>query len=279
MRCRSTSPKSIARWTQPKSRWWKRPVAFLRDLCSDWIKRAADFGEIGLLLLVTQVAMGQEPEVVPAMWQPTPLVEPRVNAVEGNRGRGWDPSRILAPAATRSAFGPSDRVDGREALPKSTTDLGDLLKKSLTVPSVQVQAKTPIVHDPRVRGSRVGSLAAAGSHWIPARADLDTIVSKFDSRQVASAEVISGPYTSLLGPGFAFIDVEFYGSPRYAQGVEAHGSTDLEYRANGAQHFGQQSFLLGSQDWGARFSYANRGGNDYYDGSQSLIRRVTSRKR
>ncbi len=225
------------------------------------------------------------PEVVPAMWQPTPLVEPRITAsLQPNRNRSWDPARVLAPMATSSgnlapsasvssppAFAPRDRVTGAEALPKATTDLGNLLKKSLTAPSVQVQAKTPVVHDPRVRGSRVGALAAAGSHWIPARADLDTIVSKFDSRQIASTTITAGPYTSLLGPGFEFIDVQLLGSPRYEQGMQWHGSTDAEYRANGRQYFGQQSILVGAENWGSRFNYSHRGGDDYLDGGQALV--------
>ncbi len=223
------------------------------------------------------------------MWQPTPLVEPRISATESNRGRAWDPSRVLAPLATSgplnpasgssaaalstglSVFAPRDRVLGAEAMPKATTDLGELLKKSSSAPAVQVQAKTPIVHDPRIRGSRVGSLAAAGSHWVPARADLDTIVSKFDSRQIASTVVTAGPYTSLLGPGFEFIDVQLLGSPRYTDGLQWHGSTAADYRANGRQYFGQQSILVGAENWGSRFNYSNRGGDDYMDGGQILI--------
>ena len=192
-------------------------------------------------------------------------------ATSGTRLTPGNPSNNSTSASSLLVFAPRDRVTGAEALPKATTDLGDLLKKSLTAPSVQVQARTPVVHDPRVRGSRVGSLAAAGSYWVPARADLDTIVSKFDSRQVASTTVTAGPYTSLLGPGFEFIDVELLGSPRYQDGLQWHGSTDAEYRANGHQYFGQQSIMAGADNWGSRFNYSNRGGDDYLDGGQVLV--------
>jgi len=106
---------------------------------------------------------------------------------------------------------------------------------------------------------------------VPARIDLDTILSKFDSRQVESVTITPGPFTSLLGPGFAFTDVQLLRSPRYQGGPQVHGSTDADYRANGNQSFGQQSFLFGASDWGARFNYANRQGGDYRDGSNTVI--------
>jgi hypothetical protein len=109
-------------------------------------------------------------------------------------------------------------------------------------------------------------LAASGSHWVPARADLDTILSKFDSRQIESIEVIPGPYTTMLGPGFSFTDLQLLSSPRYANGMEWHGTTDADYKVNGNQYFAQQSVLVGAADWGSRFHYATREGDDYRAG-------------
>ncbi len=222
------------------------------------------------------------PEVVTAsMLQQTPMLEPRITIAEQNRNPIADVTRFSMAsnslATSRSTgvrssfFGTRDRVAGAEALPQASSDLGDLLRKSPSALSVGVQSKTPVIHDPRVRGSRVGSLAASGSHWVPARADLDTMLSKFDSRQVESTTITPGPYTSLLGPGFAFTDVQLLSSPRYRNGPEAHGDTDLEYRANGNQFFGQQSVLLGSSNWGSRFNYSNRSGDDYVDGNNNRV--------
>jgi outer membrane receptor protein involved in Fe transport len=217
------------------------------------------------------------------MMQPTPLLEPRINVAEeprsaesastanrlrGAAGNANSPGRSAAEGKT---FTSKDVISGREALPLSSTDLGSLLKKSSSGLSSNVQAKTPIVSDPRIRGSRIGALAASGSHWVPARADLDTILSKFDSRQIKSVEIIPGPYSSLYGPGFSFTDVQLLGSPRYASGPQWHGSSDAEYKVNGNQFFGQQTLLTGAADWGARFNYAARDGGDYRAGGRLAI--------
>ena len=107
-----------------------------------------------------------------------------------------------------------------------------------------------------------------GSHWVPARADLDTILSKFDSRQISRVDIIPSPYSVLYGPGFAFTDVQLLDSPRYQNGPELHGATDAEYKVNGNQIFAQQTVLAGSQDWGARLNYAARTGDDFRAGGR-----------
>ena len=211
------------------------------------------------------------------MYQLTPLLEPRIGLPENPGGanrlaspvnNASDTSRTAPPGrpASSKSFLVGDAVSGREALRLSSSDLGNLLKKSSNGLSVGVQSKTPIVSDPRVRGSRVGALAASGSHWVPARADLDTILSKFDSRQISKVDIVPGPFSVLYGPGFAFTDVQLLQSPRYQQGVQSHGTSDIEYKQNGNQFFGQQSVLVGSSDWGARFNYAARSGDDYRAG-------------
>jgi hypothetical protein len=54
-------------------------------------------------------------------------------------------------------------VPGGEAPIRATTDAGDLLGSSPSVLNLGIQRRNPIVTDPRVRGSRVGALAASGS--------------------------------------------------------------------------------------------------------------------
>lgn len=161
----------------------------------------------------------------------------------------------------------ADIVFGLEGKARVTTDAGSLLRKSPSVLGVGVQRRTPIVNDPRVRASRVGQLAAAGSYWLPARIDLDTMLSKIDSRIVDDMIVIKGPYSALYGPGLDFIDVQLLGSPRYSGGFQSHGSTSFDYEANGEQWYGRQSLWGGSDDWGYRFGYGHRTGNDYLTGS------------
>ncbi len=198
--------------------------------------------------------------------QPTPLLEPTPDATDTPAPTA--PTNVTPPPP--SNFATKDVVKKEEAVPQSASDLGSLLKKSNSSPSTSVQSRTPIVHDPRIRGSRIGSLAASGSYWVPARIDLDTILSKFDSRQVQSVTIIPGPYTSLLGPGVAFADIQLLQSPRY-DNVQFHGETSADYRANGNQYFGQQSVMLGSQDWGGRFNYGLREGGNYRAGNGQLI--------
>ena len=161
----------------------------------------------------------------------------------------------------------ADIVFGMEGKARITTDAGSLLRKSPSILGVGVQRRTPIVNDPRVRASRVGQLAAAGSYWLPARIDLDTMLSKIDSRIVDDMIVIKGPYSALYGPGLHFVDVQLLGSPRYAGGFQSHGSTSFDYEANGEQCYGRQSLFGGSDDWGYRVGYGHRTGNDYLTGS------------
>lgn len=164
-----------------------------------------------------------------------------------------------------------DRMLGAESAPLSTTDVGSLLKKSNVSLSTRVQKRNPVVNDPRVRGSRIGALAASGSYWVPARADLDTVVSKIDSRLIDDVVVTPGPYTSLLGPGFQFIDFQLLSSPRYSGGPEMHGSSALNYGSNGDHFLAQQSLMYGSATWGVHGSYVHRTGNDYVSGDGSTI--------
>lgn len=226
---------------------------------------------------------GKEPDEVQlaSMVQQTPFLEPRISAAEDSRANPSIPMTfrtgqgvvggIQSRGAVNNTFPTKDVISGRESLSLSSTDVGSLLRKSSSALSVGVQAKTPVVSDPRVRGSRVGSLAASGSHWVPARADLDTILSKFDSRQISGVDVVPGPYSVVHGPGFAFTDVQLLASPRYRNGPELHGASDLEYKVNGNQFFAQQSVQAGSTDWGARFNYASRSGDDYRAGGRLAV--------
>ena len=172
--------------------------------------------------------------------------------------------RKRAAIATRPAL---DIVFGPEAKVRVTTDAGDLIFKSPFMLGVGTQRRTPIVRDPRVRGSRVGQLAASGSHWVPARIDLDTMLSKIDSRIVHDIVVIKGPYGVRYGPGFNFIDVQLLKSPRYEGGFRSHGSTSFDYQTNGQPWYGRQSLQGGNEDWGYRVGYGHRTGNDYVTGA------------
>jgi iron complex outermembrane recepter protein len=168
-------------------------------------------------------------------------------------------ARSVSPFATELVFGSEGRF-------RVTTDSGDLLGKSMYAPSVRVQHRTPAVSEPRIRGSRGGRLLASGSYWAPARDDLDTALSKIDSQTIRDIVVIKGPYTTMLGPGFYFIDFEFAPTPRSCCGYEWSGSNALEYQSNGQQFFGRQTVQGGGENYGYRINYGHRTGNDYETG-------------
>lgn len=215
-----------------------------------------------------------------AMLQPTPFLPQQITSEPG----------VTSPAAaiafTANLFAPTsidrstlrrrnrafsvDYVRGDEAFPAASTDAGDLLLKSPAALGISTQRRTPIVNENRVRSSRVGTLAAAGSYWVPARIDLDTSLSKIDSRLIEDILVIPGPYSSLYGPGFQFVDFELRRSPRYGNGPELHGLTSALYKENGQQLNGLQSFWAGDSDWGLRFDYSYRRGSDYRSGDETL---------
>lgn len=177
--------------------------------------------------------------------------------------------RSLLGAARRSrAFATgSDVVFGREAPFRATSDTGNLLKKSHSAQGIGIQQRTPIVTDPRIRGDRIGRLLASGSYWAPARQDLDTMLSKIDSRVIRDVLVIKGPYSSLYGPGFNFVDFQILPSPRFADGPDWKGLTSLEFKTNAEQWYGRQILWGGAENYGYRVGYGHRTGNDYTMGN------------
>ncbi len=183
-------------------------------------------------------------------------------------GSGTSSFEWLAGARRNLAAGlSSDAVFGSDAKIRVSTDTGSLLSKSPSVTGIEVQSRTPIVSEPRIRSGRIGGLAASGSYWVPARMDLDTMVSKLDSRIVNDVVVIKGPYSAMYGPGFQFLDVDLLHAPRYEDGFEAHGRTSADYKTNGQQFYGRQEAWGGAEDWGFRVGYGHRTGNDYRSGS------------
>ena len=234
---------------------------------------------------ITDLGDGEDWLVQPAsMLQPTPFLAPRValapelGQTESAVGLSTalfssgeiDRSLLRQAKLGTSGFG-VDYVQGEEAVSNVSTDVGSLLGKSNRALGVSVQKRTPVINDPRVRSSRIGSLAASGSHWVPARTDLDTALSKIDSRQVSDVVIIPGPYSSLYGPGFQFVDFELARAPRFENGYEMHGRSSVDFKSNGGQVFGQQSFLAGDESWGVRGSYSHRKGNNYESGDGNDI--------
>jgi iron complex outermembrane receptor protein len=173
-----------------------------------------------------------------------------------------------ASAGTAGTAVPADYVPvGNAALGLASSDVGNFLLKSPSAPGVEAQFRSPVVTDPRIRGYHVGQIATIfdWGYFFPVRQDLDTAVSKLDSSLVQDVIVVKGPYTVRYGPGFAFLDVMSRETPRYENGLEAHGLTSLLYKTNGSQWRGRQSFWGGDNDYGFRIGYDLMTGDDYAD--------------
>lgn len=215
--------------------------------------------------------------------QPRPLLIPQAEATPQVQLPNATSTRLANSGISGVGFGRSfasgagsarrvgaNTVPGSEARARSATDSGSLLDRSPMVLGVGSQRRTPIVTDPRIRGSRVGTLAASGSYWVPARIDLDTMLSKIDSRIVRDITVIKGPYSSRYGPGSNFVDVQLMPSPRFDE-MEVHGSTSMDYNTNGQQWYGRQSVWGGDDTSGFRIGYGNKGGSSYQSGDETDI--------
>lgn len=232
---------------------------------------------------VIQVQEERRP-LPPAVAQPVqPLPTPPTTAPTPEVAPAGGPS---APRETTTAAGgPSNSVPIAAGAPgaapataaATTTapDLGGLLGRAEAATGVEVQRRNAIVSDPRVRGLRTGQYYALGdgAPYFPARLDLDTPVSKFYPAMIRDVRVIRGPYTSLLGPGFAFLDIATLDSPRATRGcgTEYGGVSSIGYQTNGGQINGLQVLTAAGQDWGFRGSYNFLQGNDYRAGDGTRI--------
>lgn len=221
--------------------------------------------------LVKQDVQPQQPPTAPALDLPAPLPSPASDFSASLFASTESARSQLSPIRKERLRTGSDVISGGESRARQTTDAGTLLRKSSTALGVGTQRRNPVVSDPRVRGSRIGQLAASGSYWVPARIDLDTMLNKLDSRIIEDIIVVKGPYSALYGPDLRFIDVELLASPRFEDGWQLGGSTSVNYQTNGEQWYGRQNFEGGDSDWGFRIGYGHKTGNDYDSGNGTDI--------
>ena len=221
---------------------------------------------------MTRMKKQEQPELDPTVEQaPTTPAAPAATELSSvfSASQASIVSQLSAARQADGATPGSDFVLGLESSILNTTDAGDLLSRSNAILGVGSEHRTPIVTYNVARGRNVGQQSGSGSYWFPARQDLDTLMSKIDSRIVDNFLVIKGPYSALYGPGFAFYDVELLRAPRYDNSFESHGSTSLDWNENGDQWYGRQTFLGGGPNWGFRIGYGDRLGSDYRTGQGS----------
>jgi iron complex outermembrane receptor protein len=171
---------------------------------------------------------------------------------------------------TAAASTSANVIAGAEAASRNTTDAGSLLGRSIRNPGVYVQQRSPIVGDPRIRGYRFGQYLARadGAFWYPARLDVDSLISKIDSKII---DDINGPYSARYGPGFSFIDTVTRSTPRYDYNGGWDGSSGVSYNGNGQQWHANQFLQRGGENWGALVYYSHLTGSDYKDGAGNRV--------
>jgi iron complex outermembrane recepter protein len=200
--------------------------------------------------------------------QPTteaPAPVPSPTDLEGLRPTAPPPPTFgrEAPATStgQATIGPSAAA--------APTNLSDVLSKSNAATGVEVQKRSPLVGDPRIDGLHFGEVVtyADGAYWFPARVDLDTVISKLNAN-IASVDIVKGPFSVRYGPGFSFLDVQSLPTPRSdGDYFDVHGSTSLRYQTNATAWQGEQTVSGGGKDWGFRLSYDIQSADDYASGN------------
>jgi outer membrane receptor protein involved in Fe transport len=240
-----------------------------------WLGGAAVIVAAGVVVAATNpVVKPEDPDVIQVKKQPTETPQPLERAPEtptdtsaAQQAPAVTPSApSQAPAAPVQNQGPAaNQLSAGNLSAQPASDLGQALNTNST--GVEIQRRNSVVADPRVRGYHFGQLVTYGDggYFFPARLDLDTAISKFDTESIRDLTVIKGPYSTRYGPGFAFLDIVTFDSPR-ATGCcdwELHGRTTLTYQTNGERFAGLQAIEYGARDFGFRVTYNLLVGNDY----------------
>jgi outer membrane receptor protein involved in Fe transport len=212
-----------------------------------------------------ELDIGAPPPVDQATLDATPAP---TSVAEDIRGLGvTDAVGTVAPAETIN----TQSLD----IPQLPTTTGELLQNSSTV---NTRRTSPLSLDARVRGYTTQQMvgAASGINQLKTRIDIDALFSQIDPGLVSNITVVNGPYSSLYGPGFAFMIADMLETPRYACGTEFHASALFDHGTNGQPIVNRETIMAGGEDWGVIFSYGLRLGNDYSPGGDSVDFRVPS---
>jgi iron complex outermembrane receptor protein len=167
----------------------------------------------------------------------------------------------------------TEEVDDDETDVVNPTNVAEAIQESPSVQTVNIQRRSAVAFDPRVRGYHIGQVYAQGEGiwWNPVRPDLDSMLGRLDPRMIDQLDIVPGPYSVRYGPGFAFIDANLADTPRYYNGCEHHNRAGYTIRANGAQHYAVDTFYGGSADYGYIINYGYRNGADYLAGNGQRI--------
>jgi iron complex outermembrane receptor protein len=173
--------------------------------------------------------------------------------------------RIDPAVQPANSSSPSNQITPADIDFSNAATTGELARQA---PSVSTRRTSAVNLDPRVRGYNSGELNASanGMSEVKTRLDIDSALSQIDPGIVQDITVIDGPYTSLYGPGFAFLAVDLLPAPRYQGGPEMHDETTFLYGSNAQAIYTRENVFGGGKDWGVCVSYGLRTGNDYVTG-------------
>jgi iron complex outermembrane receptor protein len=146
--------------------------------------------------------------------------------------------------------------------------LGEILRQ---VPGINSRRLSGINFDPQIRGYNSSQLNATadGMNQLKTRVDIDSLFSQIDPGIVSEVTVIDGPYTSLYGPGFAFLVGNLIPTPRYAT-PQVHLSTNFVYGSNAQTLYTRDNVVTGGTNWGTFCSYGLRDANNYTSGGEGF---------
>lgn len=167
---------------------------------------------------------------------------------------------------------PGNVVNASDVSATTPTTTGELLQQAS---SVSVRRTSALNLDPRIRGFNSDQInaSASGMTQLKTRVDIDSLFSQIDPGIVRDITVIDGPYTSLHGPGFAFLIGELFPTRRY-EIPEMHAAFSLSQDTNGRNFYTRQSVWGGGLNYGVHASYGLRTGNDYHPGGDALDFRI-----
>lgn len=214
---------------------------------------------------------GQLVNFVPRELQPRESVE---DLVDDSPFAAFLPD-VEAAQAEDSGPAPeiSDTATSESIEVRSPSSAAEILQDSPDIQTVNIQRRSTIAFDPRIRGFHVGQVwaQAEGIYWNPVRPDLDSMLARIDPKLIDDIRVVPGPYTARYGPGFAFIDANLADTPRYCDCPQSHNRFGYVFRANGSQHYAVDTFYGGAADYGYIVNYTYRNGADYLAGNGQRI--------
>ena len=138
---------------------------------------------------------------------------------------------VKPSASARSNDVPSSYVSTEDSSHRNAATTGELLEKA---GSVNLRRTSAINLDALVRGynSQQTVAVANGMNQLKTRVDIDSLFSQVDPGIVQDITVIDGPYSSLYGPGVAFLVADLNQSQRYDDDFQGHASLASSYGTN-----------------------------------------------